>query len=130
MFTFVETPLFTRLVGEYLNDDEYRGLQEVLAQNPATEMKMTKPRRNIGQEILTGIRELKRGEVGRVVTLPPIAEIRAKVGLSQSEFARLLGVSVRTLQEWEQGRRTPSGPARTLLSIANRNPRILLEAAA
>lgn len=91
---------------------------------------MTKPRRNIGQEILTGIRELKRGEVGRVITLPPIAEIRAKVGLSQSEFARLLGVSVRTLQEWEQGRRTPSGPARTLLSIANRNPRALLEAAA
>lgn len=91
---------------------------------------MTKPRRDIGQEILTGIRELKRGEVGRVITLPPIAEIRAKVGLSQSEFARLLGVSVRTLQEWEQGRRTPSGPARTLLSIANRNPRVLLEAAA
>jgi putative transcriptional regulator len=91
---------------------------------------VTKPRRDIGQEILTGIRELKRGEVGRVITLPPIAEIRAKVGLSQSEFARLLGVSVRTLQEWEQGRRTPSGPARTLLSIANRNPKILLEAAA
>ncbi len=91
---------------------------------------MTKPRRDIGQEILTGIRELKRGEVGRVITLPPIAEIRAKVGLSQSEFARLLGVSIRTLQEWEQGRRTPSGPARTLLSIANRNPRILLEVAA
>jgi putative transcriptional regulator len=91
---------------------------------------VTKPRRDIGQEILTGIRGLKRGEVGRVITLPPIAEIRAKVGLSQSEFARLLGVSVRTLQEWEQGRRTPSGPARTLLSIANRNPRILLEAAA
>ncbi|HEY6195664.1 MAG TPA: helix-turn-helix domain-containing protein [Candidatus Eisenbacteria bacterium] len=91
---------------------------------------MTNPRRNVGREILTGIRQLKRGRVGRVVTLPPIAEIRAKVGLSQSEFARLLGVSVRTLQEWEQGRRTPSGPARTLLSIANRNPTILLEGAA
>ena len=91
---------------------------------------MTNPRRNLGQEILAGIRQLKRGKVGRVITLPPIAGIRAKCGLSQSEFARLLGVSVRTLQEWEQGRRAPSGPARMLLSIANRNPKLLLEAAA
>jgi putative transcriptional regulator len=91
---------------------------------------MSRPRRNIGMEILTGIRPLKRGEVGRVITLPPIAEIRTKVGLSQSEFARLLGVSVRTLQEWEQGRRVPSGPARTLLAIAHRNPKVLLETVA
>ena len=91
---------------------------------------MASPRRNIGQEILSGIRQLKRGVTGRVITLPPIVEIRAKSGLSQSDFARLLGVSVRTLQEWEQGRRVPSGPARTLLSIAYRNPKILLEAAA
>jgi putative transcriptional regulator len=84
--------------------------------------------RDIGAEILEGIRELKRGEVGRVTTFPPVAETRARVGLSQSEFARLLGVSVRTLQEWEQGRRSPSGPARTLLAIAHKNPRALLEA--
>jgi putative transcriptional regulator len=85
--------------------------------------------RDIGAEILQGIREIKRGEVGRVVTFPPVAETRARVGLSQTEFARLLGVSVRTLQEWEQGRRAPSGPARMLLTIAHRNPRALLEAA-
>ena len=91
---------------------------------------MASSRRNIGQEILSGLQQLKRGETGRVMTLPPIAGIRAKSGLSQSDFARLLGVSVRTLQEWEQGRRVPSGPARTLLSIANRNPKILLEVAA
>ena len=91
---------------------------------------MSKPRRNIGQEILTGIRQLKRGRVGRVITLPPITEIRAKSGLSQGDFARLLGVSVRTLQEWEQGRRVPSGPARMLLLIADRNPSLLLEVAA
>ena len=91
---------------------------------------MTKVRRrDIGAEILEGIRQLKRGEVGRVVTFPSVAEARARVGLSQSEFARLLGVSVRTLQEWEQGRRTPSGPARTLLAIAHKNPRALLETA-
>ncbi len=86
--------------------------------------------RNLGAEILEGLRQLKRGEVGRVTTLPPVAETRARVGLSQSEFARLLGVSVRTLQEWEQGRRAPSGPARTLLIIAHKNPRALLDAAA
>lgn len=83
--------------------------------------------RNIGAEILEGIREIKRGEIGRVVTFPPVAETRARVGLSQLEFARLLGVSVRTLQEWEQGRRAPSGPARMLLAIAHKNPRVLLE---
>lgn len=86
--------------------------------------------RNIGAEILEGIREIKRGEIGRVVTFPPVAETRARVGLSQTEFARLLGVSVRTLQEWEQGRRVPSGPARMLLVIAHKNPGALLEAGA
>ena len=82
-----------------------------------------------GQEILLGLRQLKRGKVGRVITLPPIADIRARTRLSQAEFARLLGVSVRTLQEWEQGRRAPSGAARTLLLIAAKNPRALIEVA-
>jgi len=87
-----------------------------------------KRKRDIGAEILEGIRQIKRGEVGRVITVPPVSETRARVGLSQSEFARLLGVSVRTLQEWEQGRRAPSGPARMLLAIAHKNPKVLLEA--
>ena len=87
---------------------------------------MSKKRsRDIGSEILEGIRQLKRGKIGRVVTVPPVAETRGRVGLSQSEFARLLGVSVRTLQEWEQGRRVPSGPARALLAIMHKNPRLL-----
>jgi len=90
---------------------------------------MRKRPRNIGKEILQGLRQLKRGTVGRVISLPPIAEIRGRTGLSQTEFARLLGVSVRTLQEWEQGRRAPSGPARTLLAIAHKNPKVLLETA-
>ena len=76
------------------------------------------------------LRQLKRKEIGRGITLPAIPEIRAKTGLSQNGFARLLGVSVRTLQEWEQGRRVPSGPARMLLAIAYRNPKALLDAAA
>lgn len=86
-------------------------------------------KRNIGQEILEGLRQIKRGEVGRITYFPPIAKVRERVGLSQSEFAKLLGVSVRTLQEWEQGRRIPSGPARALLQIAHKNPKALLELA-
>ncbi|MCZ7560583.1 MAG: helix-turn-helix domain-containing protein [Burkholderiaceae bacterium] len=91
---------------------------------------MTKTDRNIGAEILEGIRQIKRGEVGRITTVPAVAKIREKTGLSQSEFARLIGVSVRTLQEWEQGRRAPSGPARTLLMVADKNPKALLDVAA
>jgi putative transcriptional regulator len=90
---------------------------------------MAKGKRNIGLEILRGIREIKRGEHGRVITVPPVAAVRESTGLSQSQFARLLGVSVRTLQEWEQGRRAPSGAARTLLLIATKNPRALREVA-
>src|SRR2546426_2265131 len=90
---------------------------------------MRKAKRNIGQEILQGLREIKRGEYGRVVNVPDVATIREKTGLSQARFAQLLGVSVRTLQDWEQGRRAPSGAAKTLLMVADKNPRALLEVA-
>jgi len=90
---------------------------------------MARTSRNIGQEILAGIRELKRGEHGRITNLPSVSSVREKTGLSQNEFSRLLGVSVRTLQEWEQGRRAPSGAARTLLMIAAKNPRALIDVA-
>jgi putative transcriptional regulator len=86
-------------------------------------------KRNLGRDILDGLRQLKRGEVGRVVVVPSVASIRERTGLSQAKFAALLGVSVRTLQEWEQGRRAPSGAARTLLMVAAKNPRALLEVA-
>jgi putative transcriptional regulator len=90
---------------------------------------MTKSKRNIGMEILKGIRDLKRGEHGRVINVPSVSAVREGTGLSQAEFARLLGVSLRTLQEWEQGRRAPSGAARTLLLIAAKNPRALRDVA-
>lgn len=90
---------------------------------------MPKAKRNIGLEILQGLREIKRGDYGRVTTVPSVASIREKTGLSQARFAQLLGVSVRTLQDWEQGRRAPSGAAKTLLMIAEKNPRALLEVA-
>jgi len=90
---------------------------------------MAQAKRDIGLEILEGIREIKRGEYGRVTTVPSVAGIRDSTGLSQSKFAELLGVSVRTLQEWEQGRRAPSGAARTLLLIAAKNPQALIDVA-
>ncbi|MEP7009096.1 MAG: helix-turn-helix domain-containing protein [Acidobacteriota bacterium] len=88
---------------------------------------MAKAKRDIGQEILEGIRQIKRGDIGRITTVPSVASVREQTGLSQTAFARLIGVSVRTLQDWEQGRRAPSGPARTLLAIAHRNPKALLD---
>ena len=90
---------------------------------------MARKKRDLGAEVLQGLRELKRGDYGRVINVPDVAAIRQKTGLSQSRFAGLLGVSLRTLQDWEQGRRAPSGAARTLLMVAARNPQALLEVA-
>ena len=90
---------------------------------------MAKSKRNVGREILDGIRELKRGDYGRVINILDVASVRGKTGLSQARFAALLGVSVRTLQDWEQGRRAPSGAARTLLLVAHKNPAALLDVA-
>ena len=58
---------------------------------------------------------------------PDVAEIRGEYGLSQTKFAALLGISVRTLQNWEQGRRHPQGPARILLRVAAKHPRAVLD---
>lgn len=80
--------------------------------------------RDLGAELLESIREMKAGRVH--VAYSPAIEAREKTGLSQSQFAALLGVSVRTLQGWEQGRKRPSGAARTLLTIARTNPQALL----
>jgi putative transcriptional regulator len=90
---------------------------------------MAKKTRDVGAEILQGLREIKRGQVGGVINVPDVAKTREKTGLSQARFAQLLGVSVRSLQDWEQGRRAPSGAARTLLMIAAKNPKALLEVA-
>ena len=84
--------------------------------------------RDLGAELLQSIRDMKAGQV-RVVQ-SPATEAREKTGLSQSQFAALLGVSVRTLQGWEQGRKQPSGAARTLLTIARTNPGALIAVAA
>ena len=86
-------------------------------------------KRDIGAELLQSVREMKAGNRGRVhqVEVSPVAEARHKVGLSQGQFAALLGVSKRTLQDWEQGRREPSGAARSLLKVAEKRPDVLRE---
>jgi putative transcriptional regulator len=93
---------------------------------------MDKEMEQFQNDLLESVRQMKRGEAARVthVKLSPTSEVRAKVGMSQSGFAKLLGVSVRTLQEWEQGRRKPSGAAQTLLTIALKHPEVLRELAA
>lgn len=84
-------------------------------------------KRDLAAELLESVRQMKDGKTQ--VVLSPATEARERTGLSQSQFAALLGVSVRTLQGWEQGRKQPSGAARTLLSIAHTNPKALLAVA-
>ncbi len=91
--------------------------------------------REIGLGILEGIWEIKRfrrseleGLRTRELREPSRPEvIRTRIGLSQAAFAALMGVSVRTVQDWEQGRRHPSGAAKSLLRIAEKHPAVLLE---
>ncbi|MBV1914403.1 MAG: helix-turn-helix domain-containing protein [Pseudomonadales bacterium] len=86
-------------------------------------------KRDVWNETLDAVRDIKAGNVGHVETveLPPVIEARQKTGLSQSRFAELLGVSVRTLQDWEQGRRKPSRAAMSLIQIARQRPDVLHE---
>ena len=76
--------------------------------------------------------KIRRGQMraSRVHSFRPteIKSIRSKLGKSQSEFALMIGVSVATLQNWEQGRRAPEGPARALLKVAAENPEAVAEA--
>ncbi|MCV4263734.1 helix-turn-helix domain-containing protein [Pseudomonas capsici] len=79
------------------------------------------------KDLLVSVRQMKAGKAARStqVKLSSAAEARAKVGVSQNAFAQLLGVSLRTLQDWEQGRRQPTGAAQTLLRIASQHPEAL-----
>ena len=89
------------------------------------------------EELMQSLREanqIKRGQlkpsrVFHVDAESAVVRVRGKLGLSQSKFASLQGISQDTLQNWEQGRREPTGPAKVLLKIASKHPRVLLEVA-
>jgi putative transcriptional regulator len=115
-------------------------------------------KRNIGAALLEAAQELQAKKAARTTTFEPLADgsvrrtvtlasgvvqsqevltgpqwqllaARTQAGLSQAEFARATGVSVRTLQEWEQGRKVPSGAAQSLLKLVSRHPELLAELA-
>ncbi|MFN3582108.1 MAG: helix-turn-helix domain-containing protein [Pseudomonas sp.] len=83
----------------------------------------------LGNKLLQSVKEMKAGKSARVSRVGPneVAEARGKTGLTQQEFAEVLHISPRTLQEWEQGRRKPSGPAKALIEIAFRHPEVIRE---
>lgn len=95
---------------------------------------MTDQNRNIGMEILEGLKEVKQHKKGNtklkttILSDPsPAQVIRKKLELSQSAFAGLMGVSIRTIQDWEQGRRSPKGPAKSLLRVAEQHPEVFAD---
>ena len=95
-------------------------------------------KKELFNELLQSVQEaasIKRGAAKpscqfEVKTANDVVRVRQKLGLPQVKFARLLGISEDTLQNWEQGRRKPAGPAKVLLKIAAKHPKIVLETAA
>ncbi|HNT38978.1 MAG TPA: helix-turn-helix domain-containing protein [Rubrivivax sp.] len=85
---------------------------------------------DLGRKLLASVRQMKARDFARATEVPlnDIAAARQRTGMSQAEFAAALGISRRTLQEWEQGRRSPSGAAQALLRIAARHPELVREA--
>jgi putative transcriptional regulator len=86
--------------------------------------------RDIGAELVEAVEQMNAGRASRVhrFKVSETLQVRNKLGLSREKFASVLGVSTRTLEAWEQGRRQPTGAARSLLRIAVKRPEVLLEA--
>lgn len=86
----------------------------------------------LGLKLLQSVREMKARNFARVteVAVIEVVEARQSTGMSRSEFASALGISKRTLQDWEQGRRSPSGAAQALIRVAGRHPDVVREALA
>jgi putative transcriptional regulator len=84
---------------------------------------------HIADSLARSLADIKAGKFARktVIELSPIAETRHKVGLSQSQFAKTIGISVNTLKSWEQGQRKPSGAADVLLGLLDRHPELVAE---
>jgi len=94
-------------------------------------------KKELFEELLESVKQAKAIEQGELKPArtfhlnakTDIVKVRGKLGLSQSKFAAVLGISADTLQNWEQGRRSPTGPAKVLLKIATKHPEVLLEVA-
>lgn len=101
-----------------LKGGKMKSLQELVQRDSA---------RNIASELELALKEMQAGKAARVTKheVPDVCEARTAVGLSQQQFAELMGISKRTLQEWEQGRRVPTGAARTLIKVAIKYPEVL-----
>ena len=86
----------------------------------------------LGLKLLQSVREMKARNFARVteIEVNAVVQARQSTGMSQAEFASALSISKRTLQEWEQGRRSPSGAAQALIRIAQKHPNVLREALA
>jgi putative transcriptional regulator len=118
---FIETSIFTREVQALLPDDLYQGVVRMKSEDFS--------------KLVDSIKEAGKIKAGK---MPPsrrfefspldIKTIREQLNKSQSEFALMIGVSVSTLQNWEQGRRKPDGPAKALLRVASKNPKAVMDA--
>ena len=121
---FVETPTFTRLVLDLITVETVGRTIQIM-------------KKRLFEQLSQSLREagqIKRGTMkpSRVFKIDPqndIVKVRSKLGLSQSKFAAVLGISADTLQNWEQGRRSPTGPAKVLLKVVTKHPEVLLEVA-
>ena len=124
-------------IGAYLSYDFHRNTSiyqrnKKVDKEDLTKAQMKKKDFDILIESIKQAGEIKRGKLkpGRVFQYDPIdiKSLRKKLHLSQSQFALLIGVSINTLQNWEQGRREPRGPAKALLRVASKHPKTVLEA--
>lgn len=91
------------------------------------ELEVRDAKRDIGAEILQGISDMKADNAAKrtIITETDVALARKKIGLTQVEFAKMLDISKRTLEAWEQGKRNPSGAAKTLIKLCIQNPQAL-----
>jgi DNA-binding transcriptional regulator YiaG len=131
--------LYPKNVRSNLSPAELRTLRKLIVDDWATERPM---RKDLFDELVESVKEMKGIQAGRrkparvtrahevlSAESPDVATLRKSFKLSQAKFAVLLGISVDTLQNWEQHRRQPEGPARVLLRVAATHPEALLSAA-
>lgn len=121
--------IYAKNVSDNIPAHVLREIRRLKVTKSDKELEVRDAKRDLGSELLESVRQMKADKKAQVhhIAVSDIVEARYKVGLSQDQFAVLLGVSKRTLQDWEQGRREPSGAAKSLITIAMKRPDVLLE---